>query len=392
MHSSEASGAQADQSAAPPTASRGRLIFADNLRTALVILVVLDHLAVIYGANIGFYYVEPAYSQVLALLLLVIFQLLNQAYFMGFFFLLSGYFTPGSFERKGLRAFLKDRVIRLGIPLLVFTFVINPLAEYIGVPHVDASLLAKGGITLPLTWQDYIRFIGWGPLWFLAMLLVFDFTYAAWRVATRNRPARSKNVLSLPNYRTIAIYVLALALASYLVRVFVPIATGVLHFPSLAYLPQYLSFFAIGIIAYRRNWLRTIPSRMGKLGFGVALIATLTLFLVAFRGGAFPGGGSWESAVYALWDSTFAVGMVLGLTTLFRRFFDYPSRLGRFLSQHSYTVFIIHIPVIVSLAVAMQGIHLEQLLKFGLVAVLGVPLCFGAAFLVRKIPFADRVL
>jgi fucose 4-O-acetylase-like acetyltransferase len=32
---------------------------------------------------------------------------------MGFFFLISGYFTPGSFERKGLRSFLKDRLIRL---------------------------------------------------------------------------------------------------------------------------------------------------------------------------------------------------------------------------------------------------------------------------------------
>jgi peptidoglycan/LPS O-acetylase OafA/YrhL len=393
MHSNETSREQADQSTAPQTASLSRLIFADNLRTALVILVVLHHLAVIYGANIGFYYVEPAYSQVLVLLLLVIFQLLNQAYFMGFFFLISGYFTPGSFEHKGLSAFLKDRLIRLGIPLLAFMFVLNPLTFYVGAPHIDASLLAKGGITLPLKWQDYIRFIGPGPLWFVAMLLVFDFTYAAWRVATRNRPARSRKDSSLPNYRMIVVYVLALALASYLVRIVVPIATYVLSFPTLAYLPQYLSFFAIGIIAYRRNWLRTIPSRMGKLGFGVALVATLTLFPVALRGGAdFLGGGFWQSAFYSLWDSTFAVGMVLGLITLFRRRFDYPSRLGRFLSQHSYAVFVIHIPVIVSLAVAMQGIHLEQLLKFGLAAIIGVPLCFGAAYLVRKIPLADRVL
>jgi glucan biosynthesis protein C len=394
MHSNEASREQADQFTAPQKVSRSRLIFADNLRTALVVLVVLHHLAVIYGANIGFYYVEPAYSQVLALLLLVIFQLLNQAYFMGFFFLISGYFTPGSFERKGLRAFVKDRLIRLGLPLLVFMFVLNPLTFYIGVPHIDASLLAKAAITLPLTWQDYSQFIGTGPLWFVAMLLAFDFTYAAWRVATRNRPAPSRKDSSLPNYRMILAYVVALALASYLIRIVVPIATYVLSFPTLAYLPQYLSFFAIGIMAYRHNWLRTIPSRMGKLGFGVALVATLTLFPVALlRGGAdFLGGGYWQSAVNALWDSTFAVGMVLGLITFFRRRFDYPSRLGHFLSQHSYAVFVIHIPVIVSLAVAMQGIHLEQLFKFGLAAVIGVPLCFGAAYLVREIPLVDRVL
>jgi glucan biosynthesis protein C len=344
MHSNEASREQADQSTAPQTASRSRLIFADNLRTALVILVVLHHLAVIYGANIPFYYVEPAYSEVLALWVLVIFQLLNQAYFMGFFFLLSGYFTPGSFERKGVRAFTKDRLIRLGIPLVVFSFVLSPLTFYIGVPHIQASLLANAGITLPLPWQDYFLFINPGPLWFVGMLLAFDFSYALASdfsyAATRNRPARSTNDSSLPNHRRIVVFVLALALASYLIRIAVPLGTNVSIFPSLAYLPQYLSFFIIGIIAYRRNWLGTIPSRTGKLGFGVALVATLTLFPVALRGGAdFLGGGFWQSGVYALWDSTFAVGMVLGLITLFRRRFDDPSRLGRFLSRHSYTVF-----------------------------------------------------
>jgi glucan biosynthesis protein C len=376
--------------------SQNRLIFADNLRTALVVLVVLHHLAVIYGANYPFYYVEPAHSDILAVIVLVIFQLLNQAYFMGFFFLLSGYFTPSSFERKRLKSFLKDRLIRLGIPLVVFSFALSPLTFYIGFPHIAASLLANYGITLPLTWQNYPLFINPGPLWFVAMLLVFDFSYAAWRVATRNRPSRSATDSSLPSYRMIVVFVLALALVSYLIRIVVPIATYVLDFPTLGYLPQYLSFFAIGIIAYRRNWLRTIPSRMGKLGFGVALLATLTLFPLALifevPSAAFLGGGTSQSGIYALWDSAFAVGMVLGLTTLFRRRFDFPSRLGRFLSQHSYTVFIIHIPVIVSLAVAIQGIHLEQLLKFGLAAVIGVPLCFGAAFLFRKIPLVDRVL
>jgi hypothetical protein len=60
--------------------------------------------------------------------------------------------------------------------------------------------------------------------------------------------------------------------------------------------------------------------------------------------------------------------------------------------QATHTVFMIHIPIIVSLAVLMQGIHVYSLLKFGLAAVIGVPLCFGVAYLVRKIPLADNVL
>ncbi|HUX87787.1 MAG TPA: hypothetical protein VMW65_12355, partial [Chloroflexota bacterium] len=138
------------------------------LRVALIVLVVLHHLAVIYAANTGFYYLEPAYQDVPALLVLVIFQLLNQAYFMGFF-LISGYFTPGSFDRKGAAAFLKDR-------LVVFDLVLNPLAS-IGRYYLPANL---GGITTPFTWQQYPQLIGIGPMWFVAMLLVFDVGFDHW--------------------------------------------------------------------------------------------------------------------------------------------------------------------------------------------------------------------
>ena len=84
--------------------------------------------------------------------------------------------------------------------------------------------------------------------------------------------------------------------------------------------------------------------------------------------------------------------MKLGLITLFRRFFNRQSRLGHFLSQQAFTVYIIHIPVIILLALAFQSIHLEALLKFALAALIGVPLCFALAFLVRKIPFASKIL
>ncbi len=39
---------------------------------------------------------------------------------MGCLFLISGYFTPGSYDRKGPKRFPKDRLLHLGIPLLVF--------------------------------------------------------------------------------------------------------------------------------------------------------------------------------------------------------------------------------------------------------------------------------
>jgi surface polysaccharide O-acyltransferase-like enzyme len=376
------------------TGKTSRLFFIDNLRTGLIILVVLHHVAVVYGAFTPFYYVEPPINPVL-----LVFALINQSWFMGALFLFSGYFTPGSFDRKGPGSFLKDRLLRLGIPLIIFYFVLSPISST-GAWQMPASLT---GITTPLTWQAYPHLLGMGPMWFVAMLLIFDFGYAVWRMLTKNRTSYSMGKSSLPGYLLIGVFILALALISYLVRMVIPIGKEVLDFPTLAYLPQYLSLFVLGTVASRHNWLRTLPSSMGLAGFVTALVAGVLLFPLAFSGSLFSleltpalanltGSGHWQSAVYALWDSAFAVGMCLGTITLFRRFFKGEGRFGRLLSQHSYTVYVIHIPIVVFLAIALKVIELENLLKFGMAAVIAVPTCFAVAYIVRKIPFASRIL
>jgi glucan biosynthesis protein C len=375
-------------SPAAPVRRPGRLVFADHLKAALVILVLLHHIAVIYAGNTPFYYVEPATGQPVALIALVLFQLFNQAYFMGFFFFLSGYFTPGSHDRKGPAHFLRDRLIRLGIPILVFMFVLGPVAAT-GIWQVPSSLT---GITTPLTWQDYPGLVNIGPLWFALMLLVFDCGYAALRLAARRPAAQGESPASVPRYRAIGVFILVLALTSYLIRIVWPLGKYVLSFPTVAYLPQYLSFFILGTFAVRRDWLHTIPSRMGWVGFGAALGASITLFPVSLIGLKFLGGGTWQSAAYALWDSTFSVGFCLALIVFFRRRFNQQGRLGRFLSRQAFTVYIIHPPILVFLAIALRNLQLEHLLKFGLLAIIAVPICFAAAFLVRKIPFASRVV
>jgi hypothetical protein len=217
------------------------------------------------------------------------------------------------------------------------------------------------------------------------MLLIFDFGYAAWRIASKNIKAQKAKGYPCPTYRTITVFILLLAAASYLIRIIVPISAYVLFFPSLSYLPQYISFFLVGVVAFRSDWFKKISSSMAKRVFVVAIITTLILFPISLSKG-FLGNGYWQSATYAFWDSTFAVGVSMGLIVLFRRFFDIPGKLY-------YTVYVIHIPIIVTLAaIVLSGISIGPLLKFALAAVIAVPLCWGAAYLVRKIPLADKIL
>ncbi|HTD13862.1 MAG TPA: hypothetical protein VK673_01720, partial [Chthoniobacterales bacterium] len=80
---------------------RERVFYIDCLRSVMIALVVLHHTAITYSASGNWFYHEVRPSGTLSSEILTLFVGTNQAYFMGFLFLLAGYFTPGSVERKG---------------------------------------------------------------------------------------------------------------------------------------------------------------------------------------------------------------------------------------------------------------------------------------------------
>jgi surface polysaccharide O-acyltransferase-like enzyme len=349
-----------------------RLFFVDNLRIALTILVVIHH-------------------QSLLIFSMPLFLMLNQAYFMGLFFFLSGCFTPASYDRKGMWIFLKGRLLRLGIPILVYIFVISPIAK-IGSSIYQHEILGTE-IAIPFTWGQYFEMTNIGPLWFLAMLLIFDICYLLWRIAIRNTQKKTMGEYSVGmKVRTILLFILALALVTYLVRIIIPINTYILFFPSLAYLPQYISFFILGTIAYRRDWLQSIPDKLGKVGFILAIVGTIILMPIAISpllgsASGFIGGGTWRSAVYSLWDSLFSVWLCLGLLVFFRRNFNQQKSFGENLQKCCLTVYIIHSLIIIVAAYILLNLQVIPQLKLILASCISVLLCFLIAYLIKIVSY-----
>lgn len=393
-------GATAPTRLATPT--RARLYFVDYLRAALVCLVILHHTAITYGGSGSFYYTEPA-TDPAASGLLSLFTNFNQAWFLGAFFLLSAYFTPGSLDRKGARQFLKDRLIRLGIPLLVFFFVVNPLTVFLAFYHMTPAELVAQGITPPmgLNWTFISQAVGTGPLWFVEMLLIFELGYVVWRVARRSSGAGRDLQRPLPSYRKVAAFILTLTVTSYLLWTVEPLTAQVLGFPSFFDLPQYLGLFIAGLAAARGDWLARLSDSMARRVFIIALVASAVLLPLAVVGtetpslgwGSVVGYGSLSSAFYALWTSTFAVGMTMFAVTFFRKHLNSRGRLWSFASRNFYGAYIFQAPAIVTVAaLILYQVSLESLVKFALAAVLILPLTWGLAHLGKRIPHADRVL
>jgi glucans biosynthesis protein C len=387
------------QAAAAPQGKR--LLFVDNLRILLISMVLVVHLDCTYGAVGSWYYHDPG-NNLLTGILLSIPNAIGMATGMGLFFLIAGYFTPGSYDRKGSRSFLRDRLVRLGIPVLIYGLLLDPLVVYI------ASGLHGSYWSFYANYLPQVRGVT-GPAWFIALLLLFSLVYAAWRGLSEHRMMSATTWSGkLPSYRAIAVFIVALGLVTFVVRLWWP--AGWIFLPlnvPVGYLPQYISLYILGLIAYRRYWFFQLSPRMARDWSLIALTATLLIFggLVVppmlqaagaagtqQAGYAIAGGFNWLAFGYALWESFIVVGVCIGLLVLFRQRWNHQGRLARSLAASVYTVYLIHPPVLVGFAYAFHVVALYPLLKWGIAVLITIPLCFLISLLIRKIPFANRVL
>ncbi len=369
-----------------------RLLYVDNLRTALTALVVIHHSAIGYSNIPGWYYVEPPTDS--SATLRDVLLLLNQAFFMGAFFLISALFVPGSYDRKGAGRFIRERLLRLGVPLVLWLLVLRPLVT-VGRYAEERDAAAQHGTELPY-WQFYLASFNPGPMWFVFVLLVFSALFVLWRrLAGESRRASGSAPATgrAPGAVTIVGFAIGLALVTYLWRIVVPMDIQVPGLPTPAYLPQYAALFTVGLIATQRGWLAGLSRTACRVGFTTAAVAAVALVLVLVStGDAILGHGTWPSLVMASCEQALAVGIVLGLLVLFRERHDQQGRRHRFLSAHAYTVYFTHPLVLVALGYVFSGVQAPAVAKFALLAVLGVPLCWGVAFLVRALPGAPKVL
>ena len=354
---------------------------------------ILLHLSIGYGAPGDWYYNEDGQIGTISSIVMTLFVALNQAFFMGFFFMLSSYFSPGSLDRKGARSFLMERLKRLGIPMLFYSLVLNPLLEY-------ALAVFRGfeGSFWQALRESYFRSIGVGPTWFVEALLLFAILYVLWRRLKPSVPAHAEN--DVPGNGAIALFAFGLGFVTFVVRIWLPVGWWLepLHF-QLAHFPQYIALYILGIIAYQRNWFGGLTEGQGRTWLWVT-IGLIIIFPILFvAGGAlqgnldpFIGGLHWQSLAYSVWEEVMCMAVVVTLLVWFRNRFNNQGKLGRALSGAAYGTYIVHAPVITLLALVLSGIKVDLALKFVLVAPVAVAASFLVGYLAKKLPVARGIL
>ena len=348
-----------------------RMYYLDNLRVAVIILVIAHHVGQAYGPTGGWW---PIQEEARASLLGPFFTV-NRSFFMSLFFMISGYFTVMSFRSKGGSAFLKDRTLRLGIPALIFGLIMIPMKLFVFAP-TDGPKPA----ILP---------IDVGHLWFLEHLLIFSAGYVLWQTLRGNRVRPEQSQGNPPGYLSVLFVALALALVTGVVRIWYPIDKWVylLGFIRVAFadVPRDLGFFIIGVLAYDRGWLQKFSTRDGYiwLGIGLALAGYWYAYSLALWK-FLPTSGITMDIVRLIWEMLLCFGMCIGLTVLFREKFNFRGRISKAMAQGQYGAYIFHVLFVLIFQFLVISLALPPFSKFMLVTLAAVPTTFLFSNWVRK--------
>jgi hypothetical protein len=367
--------------------SAPRLLFIDNIRWTMIVLVLSMHASDTYSPFGNWYYVDRRPVSFGTELFFGIYQSFLQAFFMALLFFVAGYFSAGSFDRKGFARFARDRFMRLGVPTLLYMLVIGPLTQYF-----LSRTWGKGGFAHQ--WLLHLRDGEWlsetGPMWFAAALLVFSIIYGLARcTGWRERSLALRGDVSGGAW--VAAFVLVMAASTFLVRIAVPEDATVLNMHPGDF-PQYVLMFAAGAYGYRGRWITGLPEpfciRLGVLLLALSLPLLVVLAAVALQGDTalYNGGLNAASGGRCLWEALVCVGMSLLLLALFRRHFDRQGPVARLFSDNAFGIYFIHPPVLIAGAMLLHPLTLPAIPKMMLLTVVAGAGSLAASWILRKSP------
>lgn len=352
-----------------------RIVYVDVIKVFLTCLVVAHHAGQAYGPTGGVWVVsDTAKANWLGQFFFV-----NASYMMGLYFFISGYFMVFSLNRKTNAQFIKDRLVRLGIPLLVFTLLVF-------LPFNYANAGPSTGL-LAFFVDTYLHKppIATGHLWFVATLLAYSFIYL---LLFRSKESQAATDKQKPfKWYYLLGYIVLLTLVAAVVRLQYPIDTWRTWLipMEVAHIPQYLSLFLIGALFNRFQWLDTFKLSMG-LSFFVLAIATYLLQAML------PSDIKHHWLTEPFVESLLCVGISMALLTFFRHYGNRTNALVRSLSDNAYGIYLFHLFIVIGLQKLLLPWNVNANIKFIAVTVLGIVLSLGFSGLLRKSKLIRKVL
>jgi peptidoglycan/LPS O-acetylase OafA/YrhL len=386
--------------AATPTSERLHAL--DALRGGALLLGIVLHAAMSFvPATPRFWFIQDTHPS----LLLGLLTFTIHVFRMTTFFLMAGFFARMSFHRRGTQGFVRDRLLRIGLPLVIGWPILFTPMYFIAI---WASHFPQGGWSR--SWPPVLPNFPLTHLWFLyvllelyvAMLLLrgafvwFDAS-GRWRVAIDRVFAGIMKSPLAPLVLAIPIGVAFCLDQRWINEMGVRTPDQSLITNAQAWI-GFGTAFGVGWLLHRQVDLLRILVRRWLWNLLPALALILISFLLAGVMTSAPGAPRLPvssdtlrlvSAILyapAIWTATFAaIGLAL-------RFMSGFSPTWRYLADASYWLYLIHMPIVMALQVALSQLDWPGLVKFAIILVVAIPPMFASYHLLVRFTFIGAVL
>ncbi|MCE5252244.1 acyltransferase family protein [bacterium] len=361
--------------------SHDRLVFFDDLRFFIIMFVVLQHIALVYGAETHGSAVSGAIFNYIVML--------TDIFMMPVLFFAAGFFALPSIERYGTAHFVVNKLKRLGIPQLIGAVFIVPVAMYFmycsrvagdGTPPVGYwnywIEVMKSAVTFHSGYVHSPDQFSLRHLWFLSVLLSVLILFAGLYKAEKESAFIRNTLAHIPKthsaagmFTVLLITGLITSVGFFIVKLYLKwgyqavLVFNLIHFEPSRLVSQ-IVFFALGVYAYSAKWFAEGRS-FGSIGIwtGVSLLA---LIVHIHLDNSLPAPLTvFNKCLLSFSRSFLALFLFGGLVSFARRFWNRPSPVHKVLAANSYTVYVIHYPLPALSAILLNAWNVHVLVKSG---------------------------
>lgn len=314
------------------------------------------------------------------------------SFIMYMMFLISGYFVPRSVHKKGVKRYLKDRLLRLGVPFLVGMMLINNSSLLL-------SRLSPASPFVQLQWSHQ-PFNSVMVLWFVVVLFAFDLLYCAWAILKGVRFVVDTSV-SVPGKRSWIVSAGVLGMLELVMTLQTDLWRALLQSPLNAlglqgmHIFTYAFLFFLGCKASFHCWFERLDRHLVMKWVRLSVFLLLG-FLAIYLALAFNNGDADNFVKIVLLGKFFNPFIAWGILSCLMMWFQRnEDRFGQWLASagvNSYGAYTCHTLVLVVVLMAVGFIGINPWLIAIMATVLTTLFSFGIAGQLRRIPAVARVL
>lgn len=352
-----------------------RYYYLDNLRALALMLGVFVHAAMAYSLYMNEMWLTSAPEKSMVIEVAAMFSHLFR---MPLFMLIAGFFGCYIYQKRGVKGFIQNRSLRILLPFVIFFPLL--MASFIFL-----FMYAMGHVENKSPLLQLISSFATNPgarpnmqvstmqLWFLFNLVLF---YCAALVILKINAFHLTawlSTCSVGTLRGILWFVLPLIMVPALYSQYaLPLHMPDRPYPQLWSFGYYGVFFAVGWILFSSQYLLDAVSSCWKWMLLVSVIAfaiayqlyprTIALAVAVNPEGHFP--DVTHTLFLAVLQAFISVYMVLTLLVLGKKFLDQENAFFRYMSQSSYWVYLVHVPIILFIQILLMDMNWNLWLKY----------------------------